>query len=896
MIRFFNRIIGLGIIGIIVLASIMPGMVEASSDDAQSLKPVVGILQDDDPSTLGSEVTFSGNNDQQAGYIPGEKVRVDVKGPNGETFSCTAVVDKMGNWNCKVNLWKDTPILGTFYYQATGLQSQVTFIGSFNNEGAINEVNLYQNGSVLIDKQVVYPGSEIEARLTVSSKRKEFAWASTKFQVQQQDCGGSKCVWKTVYSSDCLATPTPDLIGMFPQQIISIKDVFKQTQTNTSYYFMFASFSDNMCKSSNGGQWYYSGEIVLKQNETSTSLSCRKAENTLSDVYECTVEVKRTTGKTGTPTGKVTFSLDQAGSGVLTPSTCDLKPVSDVAASCSTTYTSNVVGAFRLSAKYSSDNGNFAGSSSQSLPVSFSTTAPEVTIKADDVVKIYGQVDPALTFTYSPAAVPIVFTGSLSRTAGEDAGEYTINQGTLRAQGATIKFSPATFTIEKANATVLVTGITEIYDGLPHGPTGSATGVKGEDLSSLLRFDKKFTDVPGGQTSWSFAGNKNYLAETGGKVQVTILPREITVAADALSKIYGNSDPKLTYKITSGSLVAGDTITGSLSRAADENTGMHFIEEGTLSAGNNYHITFISAWFKIEKRPIMVAADPINKIVGEPDPLLTFTVTNGSLLDGDMFNGLIARSPGETAGVYAINQGSLYLPVDYDLQFKSANFSIYDPSDQLDVDFDGEPNSTDNCVYRVNADQADADGDGFGDLCDSTPSKLLAASMFVPVTGSSATTRLNCSGETTIKLDNGDFVTLPKTICDMTAILGRELQPSLPKEIPAGRKFVSALNLSLMKGLQAQEWIPQGAAIRYSQAIPSTSKSQDFKVYFWDTSMNDGVGGWVEIPVCNSMTPISLHADNTAEKRLITGCVEMYALNRMEFSTNFPGLFVLTEK
>ena len=423
MIRFFNRIIGLGIIGIIVLASIMPGMVEASSDDAQSLKPVVGILQDDDPSTLGSEVTFSGNNDQQAGYIPGEKVRVDVKGPNGETFSCTAVVDKMGNWNCKVNLWKDTPILGTFYYQATGLQSQVTFIGSFNNEGAINEVNLYQNGSVLIDKQVVYPGSEIEARLTVSSKRKEFAWASTKFQVQQQDCGGSKCVWKTVYSSDCLATPTPDLIGMFPQQIISIKDVFKQTQTNTSYYFMFASFSDNMCKSSNGGQWYYSGEIVLKQNETSTSLSCRKAENTLSDVYECTVEVKRTTGKTGTPTGKVTFSLDQAGSGVLTPSTCDLKPVSDVAASCSTTYTSNVVGAFRLSAKYSSDNGNFAGSSSQSLPVSFSTTAPEVTIKADDVVKIYGQVDPALTFTYSPAAVPIVFTGSLSRTAGEDAGE-----------------------------------------------------------------------------------------------------------------------------------------------------------------------------------------------------------------------------------------------------------------------------------------------------------------------------------------------------------------------------------------------------------------------------------------------------------------------------------------
>ena len=896
MIRFFNKIIGLGIIGIIVLASIMPGVVQADYDDVLSLKPVVGIMQDDDPSTLGSEVTFSGNNDQKAGYIPGEIVRVDVKGPNGESFSCTAVVDKTGNWNCKVNLWKDTPILGTFYYQATGLQSQVTFIGSFNNEGAINEVNLFQNGDILIDKQVVYPGSEIEARLTVSSKRKDFAWASTKFQVQQEDCNGSKCVWKTVYSSDCLATPTPDLIGRFPQQIITIKNIFKQTQTGASYYFMFASFSDNLCKSSNGGQWYYSGEIELKQNETSTSLSCRKAENTLSDVYDCTVEVKRTTGKTGIPTGNVTFSLDKAGSGALTPSTCVLKPVSDSSASCSTTYTSNVVGAFRLSAKYSGDDNNFAGSSSQSLPVSFSTTAPVVTVKADDIGKTYGQVDPALTYTYSPATVPIIFTGSLSRAAGEDAGEYSISQGTLSAQGATIKFSPATFTIDKANASIMVTGITEIYDGLPHGPIGSATGVKGEDLSFLLRYDKEFTDVPGGQSAWTFAGNKNYLAVSGDEVQVTILPREVTITADVLSKIYGNPDPKLTYKITSGSLVAGDTITGTLVRAGDESAGMHYVEEGTLSAGKNYNITFISAWFKIDKRPIMVAADPMNKIIGQPDPLLTFTVTNGNLLDGDMFNGTIARSPGETAGVYAVNQGSLNLPVDYDLQFKSATFSIYDPSNQVDVDFDGEPNSTDNCVYRVNADQADADGDGFGDLCDSTPSKLLAASMFVPVTGSSATTRLNCSGETTIKLDNGDFVTLPKTICDMTAILGRELQPSLPKEIPAGRKFVSALNLSLMKELEAQDWIPQGSVIHYSQVIPSTSKSEYLSVYFWDTSLKQGVGGWVEIPECDSKTPISLHADNTSEKRLIIKCVEKNALNRIEFSTNFTGLFILTDK
>ena len=38
----------------------------------------------------------------------------------------------------------------------------------------------------------------------------------------------------------------------------------------------------------------------------------------------------------------------------------------------------------------------------------------------------------------------------------------------------------------------------------------------------------------------------------------------ITVTADAKSKTYGDADPALTYQITSGSLVASDSLTGSL--------------------------------------------------------------------------------------------------------------------------------------------------------------------------------------------------------------------------------------------------------------------------------------------------------------------------------------------
>jgi len=38
--------------------------------------------------------------------------------------------------------------------------------------------------------------------------------------------------------------------------------------------------------------------------------------------------------------------------------------------------------------------------------------------------------------------------------------------------------------------------------------------------------------------------------------------RPITVTADAKSKTYGDADPALTYQITSGSLVTGDSFNG----------------------------------------------------------------------------------------------------------------------------------------------------------------------------------------------------------------------------------------------------------------------------------------------------------------------------------------------
>ena len=84
----------------------------------------------------------------------------------------------------------------------------------------------------------------------------------------------------------------------------------------------------------------------------------------------------------------------------------------------------------------------------------------------------------------------------------------------------------------------------------------------------------------------------------------------MTVTADSgQAKIYGTPDPTLTYTVTSGSLQPGDSFTGALARTAGENVGVKAINQGTLTAGPNYTITFVPANFTIVARSITVTAE-----------------------------------------------------------------------------------------------------------------------------------------------------------------------------------------------------------------------------------------------------------------------------------------------
>ena len=81
----------------------------------------------------------------------------------------------------------------------------------------------------------------------------------------------------------------------------------------------------------------------------------------------------------------------------------------------------------------------------------------------------------------------------------------------------------------------------------------------------------------------------------------------------------------------------------------------------------------------VGRRPITLAADSgQSKAQGDPDPVLTFALIDGLLIDGIPLSGEPTRAPGEEAGLYAIRQGSLTDANNptYAITFVSAEFEI----------------------------------------------------------------------------------------------------------------------------------------------------------------------------------------------------------------------------
>jgi len=311
----------------------------------------------------------------------------------------------------------------------------------------------------------------------------------------------------------------------------------------------------------------------------------------------------------------------------------------------------------------------------------FSITAKPITVTADvSQTKVYGAVNPVYTYSVSPSLVGSdAFTGTLTRVAGENVGTYAINQGSLSAgSNYTISYVSKDFSITAKPITVTadvsqikVYGTTNPVYTYSVSPTlvsgdsftGALSRVSGENVGTYV--------INQGSLSAGSNYNITYVAK-----DFAITAKPITVTADASqAKVYGTVDPTFTYSV-SPSLVGSDAFTGALTRVVGENIGIYVINQGSLSAGSNYSVTYVSKDFSITAKPITVTADiSQTKVYGAVNPVYTYSVSP-ILVSGDSFTGALSRVSGENVGTYAINQGSLSAGSNYTISYVSKDFVI----------------------------------------------------------------------------------------------------------------------------------------------------------------------------------------------------------------------------
>ena len=93
-------------------------------------------------------------------------------------------------------------------------------------------------------------------------------------------------------------------------------------------------------------------------------------------------------------------------------------------------------------------------------------------------------------------------------------------------------------TITKVDATIVVTGYSGPYTATAHGATGTATGLLGANLNSLLHVAATtYTDVPGGLVHWTFDGNTNYNSASGD-VAIVISKANATITVTPYNVVY----------------------------------------------------------------------------------------------------------------------------------------------------------------------------------------------------------------------------------------------------------------------------------------------------------------------------------------------------------------------
>ena len=265
--------------------------------------------------------------------------------------------------------------------------------------------------------------------------------------------------------------------------------------------------------------------------------------------------------------------------------------------------------------------GNYTGTVTRTYKI----TPKSVTVTAEDKTKVFGETDPKLTAKVAGTLGNDKVKYALSREAGEAAGKYEITVKGDKLQGNyTVTYVAGTLTItsqsidpgtdpEKPNPDYTGAKVNspsdEVYDGKEHKWIPTVTDKADKKLEAGTDYTveystKNFKDV--GTIDVTITGIGNYTGTVTRTYKIT--PKSVTVTADNKSKVFGETDPKLTAKVA-GTL-GDDKVKYALSREAGEAVGKYEITVKGDKLQGNYTVTYVAGTLTITSQSIDPGTDP----------------------------------------------------------------------------------------------------------------------------------------------------------------------------------------------------------------------------------------------------------------------------------------------
>jgi len=317
-------------------------------------------------------------------------------------------------------------------------------------------------------------------------------------------------------------------------------------------------------------------------------------------------------------------------------------------------------------------------------------TQRPISIHATRDTVVYGTPD-TLKYTIVPGANDSAMvgsdtlTGKLARKAGTTVGKYNITVGSLANKNYVLHFVPETLLVVPKPITVKAKGLTKIYGAANPAYTFTAAGLVGADaLKGALTREAgegvgTFKIL---QNTLKDSANPNYTITFVPDSLLTITKRLVTVTPKTLSKVFGATDPTLTYTATG--LSGTDVLSGTLHRATGENKGTYAIDSGsiTTAANANYTVKFTSGVnFTVTAAPVKIVMGAFTKAsdaTADPDFSASPTVITG-LVGSDALTGTFSRAAGSAVGKYAITLGSVTAGSNYSITFVTNYLTITKP-------------------------------------------------------------------------------------------------------------------------------------------------------------------------------------------------------------------------